>query len=328
MAYSKEQREKLAAGPPPETQRVRDELQDYLNRTGLTVADFAHRINYSRVAVNHFMQGYYARVSGDDRMIRRAIVEYIAAHPIYAPGSMEGQLYETKNVQLLRRYFNEALDRGRAYYVEGDPGTQKSYALQHLVAELNRVEMSKNGHGRRAFYVYCPAQVGRLPLMKIIAQAAGSSSQGDVYRIIRNLQFDFRSRRVLLVLDEAQHLDISCLETIRELHDRPPYFGLLIAGSHQLQRMFDRKALELEQWNSRFSAGRRLPGISEGEAADIVRRELGQISQAKVERIVKKCYADAIGSEGRHSYISARRLFNIVRELQEAAPDRAQAVTA
>src|ERR1019366_9611530 len=63
-------------------------------------------------------------------------------------------LYETENVRLLRRYFYEALDHGRAYYLYGAPGTQKTYVLQHLIAELNRSEIAKNGEGRRAYYVY------------------------------------------------------------------------------------------------------------------------------------------------------------------------------
>ena len=53
-----------------------------------------------------------------------------------------------ENARLLRRYFYEALDHGRAYYLYGAPGTQKTYILQHLIAELNRSEIAKNGEGR------------------------------------------------------------------------------------------------------------------------------------------------------------------------------------
>jgi len=42
----------------------------------------------------------------------------------------------------------------QACYVYGAPGTQKTHVLQHLIAELNRSEIAKNGAGRRAFYVY------------------------------------------------------------------------------------------------------------------------------------------------------------------------------
>src|ERR1019366_1623103 len=32
--------------------------------------------------------------------------------------------------------------------------THPTYVLQHLIAELNRSEIAKNGEGRRAYYVY------------------------------------------------------------------------------------------------------------------------------------------------------------------------------
>ena len=48
-----------------------------------------------------------------------------------------------------------------------------------------------------------------------------------------------------MVFDEAQHLSIACLETIRELLDQPPHCGLLFAGTHELEEIFTRKALEL-----------------------------------------------------------------------------------
>jgi len=48
------------------------------------------------------------------------------------------------------------------------------------------------------------------------------------------VRFDFNDRKVLLVFDEAQHLSIDCLETIRELLDQPPHCGLLFAGARPM----------------------------------------------------------------------------------------------
>ena len=316
MAYSAEKKRELLSLSLPESKAVREELQDYLDRSGLQPGDFARRIHYAEPSIRHFLSGTYEKIAGNDTALRKAALDFMTAHPVGAVEETQGKLYETDNVKLLRRYFYEALDKGRAVYVEGDPGTQKSFVLQRLVAELNRNELIKNGHGRRAYYVYCPQSVRRTQLLKLVAQACGGSSTGDVPRIIRNLRFDFRSRRVLLVFDEAQHLDVDCLETLRELHDLPPHFGLLFAGSHQLERMFARHALELEQWNSRFHAGKRLPGIGEDEAERIIRAELGARANAKVvATLVKGARARALASTGEHEYISARRLFNSLREL-------------
>jgi hypothetical protein len=56
----------------------------------------------------------------------------------------------------------------------------------------------------------------------------------------------------------------------------------VFAGTHELEQIFTRQALELEQWRSRFHAGPALPGISEEEASDILHSELGLgLSQRK-----------------------------------------------
>ena len=141
-----------------------------------------------------------------------------------------------------------------------------------------------------------------------------------VDRILRNLRFDLGQRKVLLVFDEAQHLSIECLETLRELLDQPPHCGLLFAGTHELEAIFTRQALELEQWRSRFHAGQALPGISEEEAATIVHSELGLgLSQRKIQKLISKSRITNLRNGGQHSYVSARRLFWVIRELQAVA---------
>jgi hypothetical protein len=107
---------------------------------------------------------------------------------------------------------------------------------------------------------------------------------------------------------------------LRELLDQPPHCGLLFAGTHELEEIFTRQALELEQWRSRFHAGQALPGISEEEAADIVHSELGLgLSQRKTQKLIAKSRITDLRNGGQHSYVSARRLFWVIRELQAVA---------
>jgi len=317
VAFSKAQRRQLLAETLPQTKEVRLQLQDYLARTGMTAPDFASRINYSRQTLYHFLSDQYCKVSSNDGLIRAVIRDFIATHPIAAPAISSGKLYETENVRLLRKYFYEALNHSRAYYVYGAPGTQKTYVLQHLIAELNRSEIAKNGEGRRAYYIYVRQGIRSLDLMKRVAEGCGAIGLGTVDRILRNLRFDLSQRKVLLVFDEAQHLSIECLETIRELLDQPPHCGLLFAGTHELEKIFTRQALELEQWRSRFHAGQSLPGISEQEAAGIVQSELGgQLTLQNIRKLIAKSQITDLRHGGKHSYVSARRLFWVIRELQ------------
>jgi hypothetical protein len=92
---------------------------------------------------------------------------------------------------------------------------------------------------------------------------------------------------------------------------------LLFAGTHELEDIFTRQALELEQWRSRFHAGQALPGISEDEAAEIVHSELGRgLSPLKIQRLISRSRITDLRNGGRHTYVSASRLFWVIRDLQ------------
>ena len=94
---------------------------------------------------------------------------------------------------------------------------------------------------------------------------------------------------------------------------------LAVTGTHELEEIFTRQALELEQWRSRFHAGQALPGISEEEAADIVYSELGtELSSLKVRKLIAKSQITDLRHGGHHNYVSARRLFWVIRELRAA----------
>ena len=68
--------------------------------------------------------------------------------------------------------------------IYGPPGSQKSFTLEHEIARLNREETGKNGHGRRAYYVYATKGIRPKQLIKEIAIACGVSAVGDTRRII------------------------------------------------------------------------------------------------------------------------------------------------
>lgn len=321
MAFSTAQRRELLAVTEGKRNQVITAAKEYMARTALTVADLAHRAGYSTTSLSKFLHGSYATVAGNDSAICSALTEFMDAHPIEVLTESNGKVYETENVRLITRSFNEALDSRGAYYFRGAPGSQKTFVLQNLIAELNRAEISKNGHGRRAFYVRCRVGISPSQLMKRVAESAGSIGAGDIDRILRNLRFDLGRRKALFVFDEAQHLSVDCLETVRELHDMPPHCGVLFAGSHQIEQTFSR--LDMEQWHSRIRQGRELPGVSESEAAEIIRAELGE--KANVNFLIKQSYATDLRKGREVKYISARTLFLAIKGIQDR---KQKAVTA
>ncbi len=301
--------------------RVLPMMKKYLNCSGMTLGDFAHRIDYSEKTLQMFTSGKYHNVAGTHRLLCEAIEQYIHANPIEPPCAVMGQLYDTENARLIRRTIQKLLKRPVACMIYGPPGSQKSFTLEYEIARLNREELPRNGQGRRAYYVYCLPGMKPTQLMKEIAIACGSNAAGDRCRIRRNLAWDFRSRRVMLALDETQNLGatesewVVCLETVRALLDRPPYFSLLLCGMHTLLTKFNRLSARLGQWNDRLVDKVVLPGLTEEEARAIAQREAPDMSEGGIAKAIKLAMrVDAYNNE--RQYINIRSLTGTLRERQ------------
>ena len=215
--------------------------------------------------------------------------------------------------------------------VYGPPGAQKTFVFTHLVAEHNRREISKNGHGTRAYHVYCSVGITPRQLLRKVCYEAALASSGAVDVLMTNLRYHLGKRRSLIIFDEAQHLSIACLEIIRELNDCAPHCGVLLAGSHQLFATFSQRAAELEQWNSRVANFVALPGIERGEVVEIIEAELGLLNAKQIATLMENSLVTDGYSKQRTRYYSARRLFRQIADIQASprfqAPNPVAATT-
>jgi DNA transposition AAA+ family ATPase len=296
---------------------------EYIARSGLTKCMFARRINYSTSAMWNFTSGKYHRVAGRGKLIRQAAETFIENNPIAPQTEISGELFDTANVRVIRETFEQLLPKPVAYMIYAPPGSQKTFALQNEAARFNLQEMPKNGSGRRAVYVYARQNIRPRDMMRRVSVACGCDANSSIENMIESLRWEFRSRRVLLIVDEAQHLSIECFESLRELLDQPPRFSLLFAGSHDLKNTFDRFSATLEQWNSRIIAKVRLPGLEREEAEGIIRRELGELvsrmdggmAQVLIANLIKESTTkDAF--EKNRSYINVRTLTNALDQVR------------
>ena len=299
---------------------------DFLARTGLTRPDLTRRIGYGESTLVQFLNDRYERVGRSDERIRLAINEFLDAHPVLPPTQTMGEIYETANVRVIRDTFERVLRRAVAYVLYGAPGSQKTFALLNQVALFNQQELPKNGHGRRAYYVYAREGIRPRDLLRRVCIACGVPVSGDIDRMFSNIRFEFRTRQVVLIIDEAQHLPLESLEVVRELLDQPPHFSLLLAGSHDLMTTFDRFAGNLEQWNSRILAKVKLPGLLESEARAIIQREVGDLLARVKSSLAEKQVAELIAkatSQDRFdrgkTYINVRTLTNALEQIKAAA---------
>jgi DNA transposition AAA+ family ATPase len=327
VRYGKD-RHRLSQVNAPDSETVRAALRKYLGVMDLTAGQFAERVRRGESTVNAFLLGYYRTAGCGDSMIRKQIWDYLERFPISAdvgmPPNSSGRLFQTKQFYLISGYFAAACDQGAVCLLHGPPGTQKSYALTHLIAERNREKKNP------ALYIYATVDMPPRSLLKRIGREAGVfTNVASIERLLSSILAEFRlqKRPPAIVVDEAQHLGISSLEICRELCDRSGC-GLILAGSHNLFQNFLRGRAHLEQWLSRIDHKDPLPGLLEEEVREISTRELGngepaKLSEVQLKKIVAACSVEDIFARGEDGkphvakYFSVRRLAKFLGQVKK-----------
>lgn len=310
-----------------DTQAAIAEVRSYMAKSGLSDILMSKFVGYAPSTFRHWVHGRYSSIVGDDSVIKDKLRKYMALHPVGETDDDDvfGVPYETENFVRVRHTFRDMLERPQAGMIYAPPGSQKTFAVKQAIRDLNRDELPKNGHGRRAFYVYCRPGLRPMGLMQRIAHSAGVHSGSSVEQILLALRHAYRGRRVLFCLDEAHELDIRCLNTVRELLDQPPNASLLFFGSHRLREMLDQHASVLEQVNSRITKRVLLPGCTDEEARGIIEREVGELLRKKsaterrriCDKMIRAATVRDAFEKGRE-YINVRTLTNALLQVQQA----------
>lgn len=297
----------------PTREEACEALRLYRMRTGLSVGEIALRMGYARRSlIQYVSRGRYGDGNGVETA--RRVFDFIKANPPEAPEFPGPNLYDTENVRVIDRQIANAR-RGHFTLVYGAAGTQKSYVFEWRTAEAWRDALEPG-----VVYIYADPDMTPLSLLQEIALGLGAHAGNNRHGTLRAILYTLRHRKspVAIIIDEAQNLAkrLDSLETVRQVCDRGR-IGLMIAGHDNVEDIFQpRGDGQLAQWRSRLEQHRRcLPGLSESEARKIIQGEIGTVPEKAVETLVAGSMER--DTRKRKDYISARRLFNALRDLQE-----------
>lgn len=329
MALSRERKAELAKMTLPSDEETKRRAQIFRQRSGMTLGDLSEAIGYSASSLSVYLHGHYGDALSDKHdatrnslSIRAALKQFMDLNEAAQPKFEVAPAHRTKDFLDVRKSCLNALERGSAYIIDGPPGTQKTFSLRAVEREINQLP-----DGSRALYVYARVDHSPQSFLQECCNIAGISSRGKIDQLIRKLRFFLATGRVLLMVDEAQHLDHKGLEVLRQLLDLPPHFGVILAGSHDLTQRLSH--WQMEQWRSRVRRTLYLDGPSVAEARTIIRAELkaalGAHTDAQCDGIVEGCYATAsrmhkVGEKltpRKFTYISARDLFFTIEVIQQ-----------
>lgn len=157
--------------------------------------------------------------------------------------------------------------------VVGEPGTGKTSTLEELARQNSNIYM-----------ITCSRNTRNKALLKKIAEEIRVESygtSGDIEaRIIKKLTL--LEGNSLLILDEADFLNLDCLETVRAIYDQVNKkrelgkgFGILLSGNEHLEEMIIMHAEENPDYKrirDRVGIHKKLMGLSEAEVESFIER--------------------------------------------------------
>lgn len=295
-------------GLPSDAEMIK-RTRAFVLRSGLTLDELAGRATLNPSSLRVFLSGHYDKhhqKESNTLAIRATLKEVIDRHEIENRQPDMKSHYDTAEFKAVRRSMWAALRKGTAFLVDGPPGTQKSYTFRRVAEEINR---SKEG---RAIYVYTRVDQSPQSFLIEACTEAGIPNRGTIDQLLRKLRFFLGNQRALLIVDEAQHLGLSGLEVLRQLLDTPPFFGVILGGSHDLSARL--RDWRMEQWRSRLRRSHLLTGLSKDEAAHILVGELGAMDAADIADIIRGATVEVMRNDKAAHYISARNLFFAIED--------------
>lgn len=239
-------------------------------------------------------------------------------------------LLETATFRLLRECLEDALEYGANSIVYGPPSSEKSFVLMKLAERFRAA-------GKPVIYAYSAPTTTLTFLYRTIAEAAGIATRSIGRWACRQAVLDDLSKRPTLpviVLDEAQHLELEALEAVREIHEitswgRPEGHGcgIILAGSHGLlqQLMHPQRKGRLEQMLSRFPRRLQLEGMTQKEVLTLAARALGNgkpanLTEDQQKKFIERCtvvdpfFLGPDAKPAPRTYYSSRRLLEYIRQ--------------
>ncbi|MGO9641441.1 MAG: AAA family ATPase [Candidatus Acidiferrales bacterium] len=325
----------------PGAAAVRAKLDEFMARRGIGIEQMARLAGVGEATLGMYLRGTYEKFShahSTEYMDARLWVYLMQNWPRDAAPPSE-ELIETRGYRKILECIEEAVANGAISLIYGPPSSEKSFVAENVAAQWRAA-------GRRDLLrVVCSPVTSPLWLLRDIAREAEVWTRGNCCRTYSEAlvaEFLSRPRPPAIIVDEAQHLDMRCMEILRillhELTRRGSSkgCGLILMGSHNLYARFKGFAARYsqEQMLSRLSYRVQLEGMTEEEVICIAARALGSNGKsAKLPRdyqneLLAKCRADdpyATDADGKRlrgpkgepfvkTYYSSRRLLEHIRQ--------------
>ncbi len=239
---------------------LRQQLSDYMDETGATQTAISKAIGYSSSVISQFLDGTYGVKGGDLKAVQTAVEQFLKMEEERKAAPKEKipyvQITAAKRVYDVTRTAH--LD-GEVSVVTGDPGLGKTEALKYYQGKYPKkvaLITAYKGYTARALVI---------SLHKMF----GGDGIGCKTDLIDDIIAKVKGTNRCIIVDQAEYLNLSSLETVRHIYDETEC-GLVLAGTQKLMENLRGRSKSLAQLYSRVGRAVRLDKLTPEDTEKII----------------------------------------------------------
>ena len=250
---------------------LRGKLLEHI-QGGTTQVAIAKALGFSSSALNMYLKGTYT----SPEKIRHALKGYFKTkgnqqEAIKLPELAETTIYQ--EVTAVVEYAHKQRDIGVLYGPAGIGKTTALRAYQEITPQTLYITANQTLSGSRA-------------ILEEILQQLGKPEAGSARRMMLTIVNTLKDSGRLLIIDEAQHLSLRALETMRAIYDECGIAVILAGNESVYGNMTGKSAAPFAQLYSRVGIQRSLSGkVRMNDIAAVLGTEIGEESLAYLHKI-------------------------------------------
>ncbi|HEX2882270.1 MAG TPA: AAA family ATPase [Polyangiaceae bacterium] len=196
---------------------LRERVQACLTDTGTSLRACASEIGFNHGILSRWLGG--TSKTGDAKL-EAALGEWIGRAFPKDPAIVDAYV-ETSGAERVYSALAFAQVNQDMVAIYGQPGNGKTRAIHQYRMQQRNAWLS----------TMSPAVAGVVPVLEEIAESVGIKNlPGGARRIVKAIHTRVAQRRGLIIIDEAQHLSMGAIETIRSIHDATGV-GIALVGN-------------------------------------------------------------------------------------------------
>jgi len=217
---------------------MQDKVMTFLERHGLSQATLSRSIGVSGSAISQYLKGKY---KGDVGTLEEKLGNFMKNYNPSSRDQAETRVIATANMQLSHFIINELIVSKKMGAIYGSAGCGKTTMIREFVKTHPEAIVIEAVPGMQMSTV-----------LSEIANKIGVQSQKNMTRMVKDIAKKLTMQEAVLIVDEAENLTTSTLESIRRIWDFSDTPTVLV-GTYALLSNLKGRNGELLQLNSRIA---------------------------------------------------------------------------